>query len=96
MATYKVCLEADVLTIGFADPGTNDIIVKDAKVALDAVNFLGGPLLKVTGPASLPVAMLICHYVVHKYGAIACFDPKLGKFVVCVTHNPAYALGDLI
>ncbi|MFM6118887.1 MAG: hypothetical protein ACKPEO_06990 [Sphaerospermopsis kisseleviana] len=24
------------------------------------------------------------------------YDPKLAKYVICITHNPAYKLGDLI
>ncbi|MDB9310662.1 hypothetical protein PN471_18940, partial [Aphanizomenon sp. CS-733/32] len=32
----------------------------------------------------------------HIYGAIGFFDPKLGKYVICITHNPAYKLGYLI
>jgi len=53
-------------------------------------------LLKINGPASLPVACVLTHKVAHLYGAIGVFDPKIGKYVVCITHNPAYKVGDLI
>jgi CRISPR-associated protein Csx3 len=96
MATYKVGLEGDVMTIGFSDPGSNDVIVKDAAAALAVLDLKGGPILKITGPASLPVAMVIAHAVGHKFGAVACFDPKLGKFVVCIAHGSAFKLGDLV
>jgi len=50
----------------------------------------------VTGPASLPVAFVMCHAVAHLYGAVACFDPKLLGYVVCVSHDPKYKVGDVI
>lgn len=101
MTTYKVELEADVLKVNFGEPAQNDQIVQDAATRLDQLTasgqLAGGPLLKVNGPASLPVAFVIAHKVAHLYGAIACYDPKLGgKYVVCISHNPAYKLGQLI
>jgi CRISPR-associated protein Csx3 len=56
----------------------------------------GGSLLRINGPASLPVACVLVHKVAHLYGAIGVFDPKLGKYVITITHNPMYKLGDLI
>lgn len=101
MTTYKLDLDGDVLKIGFGEPAQNDQIVKDASVRLDQLVqsgiLAGGPLLKVNGPGSLPVAFVIAHKVAHLYGAIAVYDPKLGnQYVVCITHNPQYKLGDLI
>jgi len=89
-------LEDDILKIGFGEPAQNDVIVADAKASLEELNLQGGKLLRVNGPASLPVSMLISHETGHKYGAIACFDPKLGKYVVAVSHNPEFVLGQLI
>jgi CRISPR-associated protein Csx3 len=40
--------------------------------------------------------MVLCHKVAHLFGAVACFDPKLAKYVVAISHDPAYAVGDLI
>jgi CRISPR-associated protein Csx3 len=98
MGKYFSCtlLENDVLKIGFGEPAQNDVIVADAKAALEDLNLEGGSLIRVNGPASLPVAMMISHEISHKYGAIACFDPKLGKYVVAISHSPEYTLGQLI
>lgn len=101
MATYTIDLIEQVLKINFGEPAQNDQIVRDATARLDELaatgQLTGGTLLKVNGPASLPVAFVIAHKVAHLYGAIAVYDPKLGnKYVVCVTHNPTYKLGDLI
>jgi CRISPR-associated protein Csx3 len=38
----------------------------------------------------------LAHRLVHRFGAVAVFDPKLAKYVVCVTHNPTYELGQLV
>lgn len=101
MSTYKVNLEKnDILRIGFGDPAQNDQIVRDAESRLDemiaAGELTGGELIKVNGPASLPVAMLISHKLCHLYGAVACFDPKLSKYVVAIAHGGKYQVGQLI
>lgn len=100
MTTYTIKLEDDILRIEFGEPAQNDQIVQDAAACLDDLlasgQLVGGKLLKINGPASLPVAFVIAHKVAHLYGAIACYDPKLASYVVCITHNPAYNLGALI
>jgi CRISPR-associated protein Csx3 len=40
--------------------------------------------------------MHLAHAVGHIYGAIACFDPKLNKYVVSISHDPDYEVGNLI
>lgn len=100
MTTYNIEMVGGVLKVGFADPAQNDKIVRDAALALDKMTasgeLSGGSLLKINGPASLPVACVLVHKVAHLYGAIGIFDPKLGKYVIAITHNPMYKLGDLI
>jgi CRISPR-associated protein Csx3 len=56
----------------------------------------GGEVIRVNGPASLPVAMVLAHKLAHLYQAVACFDPKLGKYVVAIAHGDKYAVGDLV
>jgi CRISPR-associated protein Csx3 len=100
MTTYNIELDGERLNIGFADPAQNDQIVRDAAARLDEMQHTGelkgGQLLKINGPASLPVACVLAHKVAHLFGAVGVFDPKLGKYVISITHNPAYKLGDLI
>ena len=102
-STYTITRDADgILHIGFGKPGDNDQIVKDAFARLDAMTqageLSGGGLLKINGPASLPVAMVLTHKLAHLFAAIACFDPKLEKYVVVISHspNPDYVVGNLI
>lgn len=100
MTSYNIKIEGEVMKVGFAEPAQNDQIVKDAAARLEQMSesgeLKGGSLLKINGPASLPVACVLTHKVAHIYGAIGVFDPKLGKYVICITHNPTYKLGDLI
>ncbi len=100
MATYNISLEGEVLRVGFGTPAQNDQIVRDAVTRLGEMvakgELAGGRVVKINGPASLPVAVTIAHAVVHIFGVIAVFDPKMGKYVVAVSHDPAYNPGDLI
>jgi CRISPR-associated protein Csx3 len=100
MTTYNISLSKTILKVGFGEPAQNDQIVRDAETRLDEMiesgELSGGEILRVNGPASLPVAMVISHKVAHLYGAIASFDPKISKYVVAISHNPAYTIGDLI
>lgn len=101
MAAYKISLEdRNVLRVGFEDPAQNDQIVRDAVARLDEMvesgELSGGSLIKINGPASLPVAVALAHGVGHLYETVAVFDPKLGKYVVSVSHSNEYQPGDLI
>ncbi len=98
---YHITLEGNVLKVGFGEPAQNDAIVKEAKATLDEMiangTLAGGALIKVNGPASLPVVVVIAHAIGHLYETVACFDPKLGnRYVVSISHGTTYRLGDLI
>ena len=100
MTTYNMEFKAGILRVGFGEPAQNDQIVRDAAMRLEEMaasgELTGGVLLKINGPVSIPVAFVIAHKVAHIFGAVGFFDPKLGKYVICITHNPAYKLGDLV
>jgi len=101
---YRISVEPspgfDLLRIGFADPAQNDQIVRAAVSRLDDLcqtgELAGGAMVKLNGPASLPVAVAVAHGVSHLYETVAVFDPKLGQYVVSVSHGDKYAPGDLI
>ena len=100
MATYRIEREGDILRVTFGERAQNDQIVKDATARLEEMysngDLDGGGLLKVNGPASLPVAMVLAHKLAHLFAAVACYDPKMNKYVVAISHSPAYAIGDWI
>jgi CRISPR-associated protein Csx3 len=101
MSTYNITINDNgVLRVGFGNPAQNDQIVKDATKRLDemiaASEITGGEVVRINGPASLPVAMALTHKLAHMYQAVACFDPKLGRYVVSVAHGDRFSVGDLI
>lgn len=102
LPTYNITLTDGILKIGFAPgaPAQNDQIVKDAKKRLEDMienkEITGGEVIRINGPASLPVAMVLAHKLAHLYQGVACFDPKLSKYVVAIAHGDKYTIGDLI
>jgi CRISPR-associated protein Csx3 len=100
MPSYKIQRDGDVLRVGFGDPAQNDVIIRDAVARLAEIEaageLTGGGMIKVNGPASLPVAVALAHALSHKFSAIGVFDPKLNKYVVAVSHDPAFMVGDLV
>lgn len=100
MSSYNISIENGTLKVGFGAPAQNDQIVRDAVARLGELTangeLSGGKIVRINGPASLPVAVAIAHGVNHLYETVAVFDPKLGKYVVAVTHGTEYAVGDLI
>lgn len=101
MASYKINLEeGNLLRVAFVDPAQNDQIVRDAVERLGELvktgELAGGPVLRINGPASLPVAVAIAHATAHLYEVVGVYDPKLGKYVVAVSHGAAFKPGDLI
>ncbi len=101
MLSYCIDIEADnVLRVGFGEAATNDQIIRDARIRINeliqAGKICGGKLVKVNGPASMPVAMLLGHKLVHLYETVACYDPKLGCYIVVSAHGGEYNPGDRI
>lgn len=89
---------ADLLRIGFnpAEPAGNDVLVRDAEQALANLGLQGGKMALLNGPASLPVATVLTHRLAHIYGVLAVWDPKMSGYVVAVSHDPAFHVGDVI
>jgi CRISPR-associated protein Csx3 len=87
---------ATLLSVGFGSPAQNDVIVREASARLEELSLPGGALVLINGPASLPVAVVLAHGLLHRFGAVGVFDPKLGAYVVAASHDPARPLGSLI
>ncbi len=82
--------------IAFGDSASNAEIVPDSLQAIADLHLKGGRGIKFSGPASAPVAFAIAHSVADLYGFVAWWDPKLGKFVVAISHDPHFRPGDLL
>lgn len=103
MSSYNVSVSGiaapatgSILKISFGAPAQNDQIVRDAAAALEACKLEGGELVLLNGPASLPVACAIAHGVGHLYKAVGCFDPKMGGYVVAISHDETRPVGTFI
>lgn len=102
MSTYRVNWNAEkgVLEVGFGEPAQNDQIVRDCEKACAAVkDQVMGKLIKVNGPASMPVSFVLAHALTHLGKAVAVWDPKIGdsgKYVVAISHDPQWKIGDLV
>jgi CRISPR-associated protein Csx3 len=100
MSTYNIARNGDTLKLGFGAPAQNDQIVRDAVTRLaemeTAGELNGGGVIKLNGPASLPVAVALTHALAHRFETVAVFDPKLTRYVVAVTHGTTHKVGDLI
>jgi CRISPR-associated protein Csx3 len=86
------------LKIGFGgDTATGDKIIKAINDGLKALDLPGGPgVVKVTGPVTTPGAAVLGHLLAHKFAAVGFWDPKLQKFLIAITHDPKWDVGDLI
>ena len=101
-SSYTINLKAGILQVSFDkdNPVTGDRIVKDAQTRIEELIvskvLTGGDLLKIDGRMSLPVSYTIAHELGHLYSAIAVFDPRLKAYVVVISTNPEYHLGERI
>ena len=105
---YRVELnkETETLHVGFGQTtATNDILVPHVLGLLGLVGLcsvkgeLGkfmGLRLKVNGAMSAPIVSALTHRLSHVVKYIAIFDPKMGGYVVTVSHQPGVNCGDII
>jgi len=100
ISCHRIRLLLNQVLYYFGEPASNDKIIRDAASRLDELiksgKLSGGKMIKVNGPASVPVAMLLGHRLAHLYETVACYDPKLQCYVVVSCHGGAYGLGDLV
>lgn len=102
MNSYKMSVDGNVLKVGFNPeaPASGDVCLLDAITQLEGLIdqglIGGGQLLKINGAQSVPIAFMVAHRVCHLYGAVAVYDPKMGGYLVAMSHNPSYKVGELI
>lgn len=81
--------------IKFGDSASNDKIVAEVAETVKKITEGGGVAL-VDGPASLPVAFVLCHKICHLFEAVAVKDPKMGGFIITISHTEKFKPGDII
>lgn len=89
-----------LLRTRFGQPAGNDLIAGELEVQLQEMKSTGrlpgGPLIRVNGAISVPLAMVLAHHLLHLYEAVAVYDPKLSRYVVVSSHGASHRVGDLI
>lgn len=80
----------------FRETAQNDQIIPSGLEALAALPLTGGKSIRFNGPCTVPLAMAIAHAVAHRYGYVACFDPKMQGYVVVISHHPDFRPGQLV
>ncbi|MDJ1168938.1 CRISPR-associated protein Csx3 [Roseofilum sp. BLCC_M154] len=101
-SSYRIALVEDILRVGFNKEmaTTGDRIVRDAiaqlNVLIDAGQLHGGQLIKINGKMSLIVSYTLAHSLMHLYGAIAVFDPRLKAYIVVKSETPDYPIASRI
>lgn len=99
-ATFNIERHGRLLRIGLGDPALADAIVRDAasrlKEMADAHELDGGGIIGVNGPAPIPVAVVIAHAIAHLFSAVAMWVPALDAYVVSISHDPDYTVGQLL
>lgn len=71
------------------------MLVEELK-GLNAKSGFCGSLIKITGACPVILGFALSHHVSHLFGTVAVFEPKLNNFVVCISHSPAFKVGDII
>jgi hypothetical protein len=101
MEHYSIVIESEggvtLLRVGFGKPAQNNQIVAevDAFMRSPANTIPGGALCLINGAASLPVAAVLSHHLVHRFCELAVFDPKTTSYVIVSSHG-GRAVGDTI
>ena len=82
------------IKVNFGEPASNDIIVTE--VSEMDLSHLNGKTCLINGPASLPVAFVLAHKLLHQFTQIGIFDPKMGGYVIVSSHGGELKVGGVI
>lgn len=84
--------------VGFGDPAPSNEIAREVDTRLAEIKASGvcGPLALVNGPMAVVIGLQVGHILSHLFGSVGVFDPKLGGYVVALSHGGPYAVGDVI
>lgn len=95
---FALARHGRMLKVSFGASAPGDVIVKDivsGLAELDAAGELeGGGLLGINGACTLAGMAVLVHHLVHRFAALAVFDPKLPAYIVVVSHDPRWSPGD--
>ena len=96
-SAYNMVLDGDVLNIGFGESPTDiEVVLAAQELINDLRGEAQGKHLKLNGPASLSVAVMIGHAFGNTNQTIAVFLPKLQQYIVVVSFVKSIPVGTLI
>ena len=100
MEHYAITIETEacvtLFRVGFGKPASNSVIVAEVDAFMRSTTIPSGKLCLINGPASLPVAFILAHNLLHRYEEVAIYDPKLSAYVVVSSHGGSCIVGDVI
>lgn len=95
---FVIARHGTMLKLSFGESAPGDVIVKDIAAGLkeldEAGELDGGGLLGINGACTLAGMAVLTHHLVHRFAALAVFDPKLPAYIVVVSHDPRWSPGD--
>ena len=86
---HSVLETAHLFTLSFGDPASGPEIVKSIEQTVQDLKKLGlgGPMALVNGPVTVPGAFVLAHHLLHLYGCVAVWDPKIQQYIVVAQHG---------
>lgn len=95
---FVLARKGSMLRVNFGVSAAGDVIVADIVNGLRELDengqLEGGGLLGINGPCTLAGMAVLIHHLVHRFAAVAVFDPKLPAYIVVVSHDPRWSPGD--
>lgn len=76
-------------------PSTGELVA-GLRSRLQQLDLVGGSLCMITGNLTIPLSMVAAHYAVHRFKAVAVFDPSIGRYVIVVSHAHHFRVGDAV
>ena len=92
-ATFTVSLEPvgqreAILRLSFGRPASTDEIVRDIAQAVSKLDLGSGfDAVWVNGPAPVAGSYVLAHVLAHVAGTVGVFDPKVGGYIVAISHG---------
>jgi CRISPR-associated protein Csx3 len=99
--TFEIKVEGkNILRVGFVGRAEGNQVVRDASARLDELIssgvFPSGGLVKINGPLSIPVALMLSHRLMKRFRAVGTYDRRSAKYIISASEDSAYRVGDLV
>lgn len=80
-------VDGDVLKVELPAGRTQEELVREAEKEIDEMaEQLYGKNLKINGRITTGMSLMLGHKLAHICKTVSVFDPKEGKYVLCISH----------